>query len=306
MNGMNTTPLRHILLHYPALLVFIVAVSSPIELCAQQRDTTATFRIETRDGNEYIGKILEQNNDQLRLRTEKLGVITIRMIEIVKIDFVNIAEIKDEKYWFENPQSTRHFWSPNGYGLKRGEGYYQNIWVLFNQVSVGITDHFSLGAGVVPLFLFAGTSTPAWLTPKFSIPVQENKFNIGVGGLFGTVLGEEKTGFGIAYGLFTLGNRNQNMTLGMGYGYAGTGWATHPAISLSALIRTGPRGYILTENYYLSNGTDGVLLLSFGGRRIIKKTGLDFGLILPAVTDGGFIAIPWLGITVPFGKTRRY
>ena len=302
---MNKTPLRRISLPFSAILILIGIIASTIEVSAQQRDTTALFRVETRDGNEYFGRILEQNNDQLRLETEKLGIITIRMMEIVDIDFVNRKEIKDEKYWFENPQSTRHFWSPNGYGLKRGEGYYQNIWVLFNQVSVGITDHFSIGAGAVPLFLFAGTSTPAWLTPKFSIPVQDN-FSIGAGGLFGTVLGEQDTGFGIAYGLLTVGSRDQNMTLGMGYGYAGKTWATTPAISLSALIRTGARGYIVTENYYLSSGGEGVLLLSFGGRRIIKKTGLDFGVFISAVTGGGFLAVPWLGVTVPFGKRPGY
>lgn len=271
------------------------------ETLGQQRDSTAIFRIETRDGNEYLGKIVEQTNDQLILSTEKLGTITIRMIEVVKIDEVAISQVKDHVYWFENPQSTRYLWSPNAYGLKRGEGYYQNIWVLFNQFSVGITDNISLGGGMIPLFLFGGLSTPAWFTPKVSIPIRENKLNMGVGGLLGGVIGEPDTGFGILYGMMTFGSRDRNLTVGLGYGYAGGTLANHPAISISGLIRTGARGYFITENYYLASADGSILLLSFGGRRIIKKTGLDFGLFIPS-DAGSFLAIPWLGFTVPFGK----
>jgi hypothetical protein len=45
-------------------------------------------------------------------------------------------------------------------------------------------------------------------------------------------------------------------------------------------------------------------MLSLGGRRIIKKAALDFGLFMPVGADAGFIAIPWLGFTIPFGNTH--
>lgn len=285
-----------------AYILFAIALVASSDVFSQQQDSTRIFRIETNDGNEYIGKILEQNNDHMRLQTEKLGILTIRLIDVVRIDPVKISQVKDNAYWFENPQSTRYLWSPNGYGLKKGEGYYQNIWVLFNQFSIGVTDHFSLGAGMIPLFLFAGAPTPAWFTPKVSVPVKENRVNIGAGGLFGGVLGEAETGFGILYGTLTLGSRDANLSLGMGYGYAGGSWANYPAITISGMIRTGPRGYLMTENYYLAGEASSVLLLSFAGRRIIKKTGLDFGLTIPSHTDRTLVAIPWLGVTVPFGK----
>ncbi len=289
---------------WPIHLITLVMMVTASETFAQQQDSTAIFRIETRDGNEYMGKIIEKNNDQIIIQTEKLGVLTIRMTEVVTIDPVNISQIRDHVYWFENPQSTRYLWAPNGYGLKKGEGYYQNIWVLFNQFSVGVTDHFSLGGGVIPLFLFGGTSSPVWFTPKISVPVKENKVNIGAGGLFGAVLGESDAGFGILYGVLTLGNRDKNLSLGLGYGYADGSWANHPAISVSAMVRTGPRGYLLTENYYLSGDNSGFVMLSLGGRRIIKKTGLDFGIVIPS-DAGTLVAIPWLGLTVPFGKNAR-
>jgi small nuclear ribonucleoprotein (snRNP)-like protein len=259
-------------------------------------------RIETTDGNEYIGTIVEEDNDRVVLETEAVGILTIKKINIKSREIVIPEKIKEGKYWFDNPQSTRYLWSPNGYGLKKGEGYYQNVWVLFNQVSVGVTDNFSIGFGTVPLFLFGSPSTPIWVAPKFSIPVSAEKFNLGVGALVGTVVGEDGKGFGLLYGITTFGSRDKNFSVGLGYGYSAGELADTPTLSFSALIRTSQRGYFITENYYIDTG-EPLVLLSLGGRRIIKKVGLDFGAFIPISSDyDGFIAIPWLGITVPFGK----
>lgn len=152
--------------------------------------------------------------------------------------------------------------------------------------------------------MFAGTSTPIWISPKFSIPVKKDKLNVGAGMLAGTVLGEENSGFGIAYGITTFGSRDKNFSVGLGYAYAGGDWADAPTITFSAMIRTGPRGYFLTENYYIGSAGDDTLILSAGGRRIIKKAGIDYGLIFPVTGDDAFL-IPWLGVSFPFGKTKN-
>lgn len=281
----------------PFFLVMITSVKA-------QQDTTL-YRIETVDGNEYIGRIVTQDVEKLTLKTDRLGEITLRKIDIKKMTAVNVGQMKNGDYWFENPQSTRYFWQPNGYGLKKGEGYYQNVWIFFNQVSVGITDNFLIGAGIVPLFLFAGASTPVWIAPKLSIPIKKDKFNMGAGALMGAVLGEESSSFGIVYGTTTIGSRDKNMSIGLGYGYAGGDWADSPTFSFSAMIRTGKRGYFLTENYYIGSGGNDVMLFFIGGRRMIQNSGIDFGLLIPTETGGELIAIPWLGVTFPFGNAVK-
>ncbi|RLD25441.1 MAG: hypothetical protein DRI70_07125 [Bacteroidetes bacterium] len=214
----------------------------------------------------------------------------------------DVNKVKDGKYWSDNPQSTRYFFSPNGYGLKAGEGYYQNVWIMVNSFAVGITDVFSIGAGIVPLFLFAGSPTPVWFTPKFSIPISKDKVNLGGGALLGTVLGEGNTGFGILYGITTLGSRDNNITAGLGYGYAGGDWAKSPMINLNGMSRIWARGYLISENYFIQTVGSTQVILSFGGRWIIKDAGLAFGLVLPVIDTGSLFAIPWLGITIPFGN----
>lgn len=268
-------------------------------------DSSTLFRVETKDGNEYTGTIITQDSTGLIIQTEKLGVLTFNHSDIRRFYPIQADKLKEGIYWSDNPQSSRYFWEPNGYGLKKGEGYYQNIWVLFNQVSIGVTNNFSIGAGVVPLFLFGGASTPAWLTPKISIPVKKDKFNLGAGALVATVLGESETSFGLLYGIATLGSRDKNVSLGLGYGYAGNNWASSPTVSFSSMIRTGARGYFLTENYYISAGDGYLLIFSAGYRWIIKKAGMDFGLFMPYENSfDTVLLIPWLGITIPFGNTR--
>ena len=283
-------------------LFVIFLISLPILSNCQNSQDSIKYQIETIDGNEYIGIILNQTPEAIRIKTDKLGEISIPQSEVKKITQLSATKSKDGTYWLDNPQETRYFWAPNGYNLKKGEGYYQNVWVLFNQAVYGITNHFSAGIGTVPLFLFASPYTPAWITAKFSVPIVENKFNLGVGALMGTVIGESNTGFGILYGITTFGSKDKNLNIGLGWGYAGGRMASNPTVNISGMIRTGPRGYFITENYFIGTPDNFMVLMSLGGRRIIKHTGLDFGAFIPIGGDiGSFVAIPWLGLTIPFG-----
>jgi hypothetical protein len=163
--------------------IFLLLVFMPV-FGQTQPDTTKIYQVETIDKNIFQGKISEQDSEKLLLKTEKFGTMTIFRKDIKKITEIEPSRLREGKYWFENPQSTRYFFSPNGYGLKKNEGYYQNIWVLWNNVSYGVTDQISVGGGMVPLFFFGGP-TPLWFTPKISIPIKKDKFNIGAGALTG-------------------------------------------------------------------------------------------------------------------------
>ena len=284
------------------ILLFVILSGIPIFSAAQNSQDSIKYQVETIDGNEYIGIILKQTQEAIQLKTEKIGEISIPQSEIKRITPLNAVKEKGGTYWLDNPQATRYFWAPNGYSLKKGEGYYQNVWVLFNQAVYGITNHFSAGIGTVPLFLFASSYTPAWITAKFSLPVVENKLNLGVGALMGTVIGESNSGFGILYGISTFGSKDKNLNIGLGWGYAGGKMASNPTGNISGMIRTGPKGYFISENYFIGTPDNFMVLTSLGGRRIIRHTGLDFGAFIPIGGDiGSFVAIPWLGLTIPFG-----
>ena len=287
-------------------IVFCFTMAPVIHAFAQNEGDETLVLVKTRDGNEFIGTITFEDDQRLDLKTEKFGEVRIQKTDILRRELIASSRIVDGNVWRDTPQSTRYFFGPSGHGIKKGETYYQNVWIFFNQFTHGVTDNFSISAGIVPLFLFAGAPTPMWVNPKVSIPVVKDKYNIGAGALVGTVIGEGGTNFGILYGVNTFGNRDRNLTIGLGWGFADGTIATKPTVSISGMYRTGARGYLLTENYILNAGNESIGLLSFGGRRIISDMGLDFGLMIPVTELGvGLIAIPWLGLTIPIGKPNK-
>lgn len=286
---------------YFILLFCLLLVFSVNVLKGQTQDSTLV-NIETTDGNEYTGIVVSENEESLVLKTENLGEITIRKNNIASRIIIKKEQIKDGDVWFENPQSTRYFWAPNAYGLKAGEGYYQNIYVFWNQFTVGLTDNFSIGGGVIPLFLLGGGPTPIFGTAKFSVPVVEDKVNLGGGALVGAVLGESEATFGILYGVSTFGDQDKNFTVGLGYAFAGGEWANSPLINISGMVRASKRMYFLTENYYVHAGGDGGGIIGLGGRWLIKKASLDFMFAIPYGEGMDLIVLPAIGFVIPFGN----
>ncbi len=285
-------------------LLFLVLIVTFSQLAYSQTQDTTLVRIETRDGNEYVGTIVTEDSEKLVLKTETLGNISIPISEIKSRETIRSKQVVGGKVWFENPQSTRYFWAPNGYGLKKGEGYYQNIYVFWNQFAVGVTDNFSIGGTIVPTFLLGGGPTPIFISPKFSVPIAKEKFNLGLGALAGTVLGEDAGGFfGIVYGTATIGSPDKNFSFGMGYGFADGQWADVPLLNLDVMIRISDRWYFISENYFISVDGESIGALGLGGRWLIQKASLDFIFAIPMARDmGTFIAFPLIGFTIPFGK----
>lgn len=281
------------------LLIFLIAFIPSLK--SQALHDSLFVVIETIDGNEFQGILIYRDEHEVKIETELLGVVSIPIRSVKSLKEINEKEFQGGEYWFRNPHSSRYFYGPSGYGLKRGEGYYQNTWVFFNQVSMGFSDHFTMGAGFIPAFLFGGSPTPAWLTPKISIPLIKDKINLGAGALIATIIGERESGLGILFGTITYGSIDKNSTLGLGWAYSSEGFGDYPTLSLSGMVRTGKKGYFLTENYLISTEWETIGILSAGGRYVQKKMAIDYGLFLP-VNVGEFFAIPWLGITLPFGQ----
>jgi hypothetical protein len=99
------------------------------------QDTTL-LRVETIDGNEYVGKIISIDAQSIVLNTDLLGVITLRKSSIKSMTPVYGSQIKKGCFGLRIPNPLVISGNPNGYGLKKGEAYYQNVWVFFNQVSL--------------------------------------------------------------------------------------------------------------------------------------------------------------------------
>ena len=275
-------------------LIFVITSSA----YAQQSDL---YRVETTDGNTFVGQLISETDEAITILTESAGEITISRKNIRKMTLLENDQMREDGYWHDNPQSTRYLFAPNAIGLRKGEGYYQNTWILFNNVNYGITNNFSLGAGTVPLFLFGLSSTPFWIMPKLSIPVASDLVHLSAGALIGGVIGEEDGSGGLLYGTGTVGDTNKNLTLGLGYAYGGGEISSTPVVNISGMYRTGQSIYFISENYFIPD-TDAGGLVSFGVRWAPENFAVDFALIRPLEDFGSFVGLPWLGLTIPFGR----
>lgn len=282
-----------------ALLLSILFLCC-IPFVAEAQDSE-TYRITTTDGSVYIGVLISESDESITIRTNSAGDITIDKSNIAKMTRLDGDRFREDGYRHENPLSTRYLFAPSALGLKKGAGYYQNTWILFNNVNYGVTNNFSIGAGTVPVFLFGASYVPFWIMPKISIPVSGDKFHLSAGALIGGVIGEEGGGGGLLYGTGTLGDADRNLTIGLGYAYGEGEISSTPVINLSGMIRTGRNFFLISENYFIrDSGLYGIS--SFGLRWAPENFSVDFALVRPLEELGAFIGIPWLGVTIPFGR----
>jgi hypothetical protein len=266
-----------------------------------QEDSVRMVVIETVDGNEFFGKVLEDTPDAILLETTTLGQVRIPKVSISVLKEGTKGRVVDGEYWHESPHATRYFFAPTGYGLRKGEGYYNNSMVFLNQVSYGVSDNFSIGLSAIPFVV----TNALWITPKVSIPLKKDYLNAGVGVLAGGIFTtfDENFFLGLPYANLTLGSRNQNFTVGLGYGYGNGQWAQAPTLMIGSTARTGKKFAIVTENYFLGNTLDGPsTILSLGGRFLGKRVALDAAItgFLGSGSDFFFFAWPWVSVTVPF------
>lgn len=259
------------------------------------------YRVETVEGNVFFGYLVSEDDQSVTLNVESIGEITILRENIRSMTQIDPDQIKNGSHWYENPQATRYFFAPNALGLQKGRGYYQNTWIFFNNVNYGISDNFSLGGGIVPLFLFGGSTTPVWILPKVTFPIANDKLHLGAGAMIGGLIGTVTESLGLFYGVGTLGDRDKNLTVGIGYGYAGEEVSRTPLINVSGMIRVNRRLYLLTENYFVPEADAGGIL-SVGVRWTSEQFAVDFGLFRPTDGGGDYIGVPWLGVTIPFGR----
>lgn len=297
------------------LLLFALLLSTALSAQTIKDKNTKTWHVETTDGNEYYGEKRGEDSLSITLLTTTIGELKIPKNKIKRLEEVDKDQLLNGSFLVPNAHSSRYFWSPNGFGLKKGEGYYQNTWVMLNQVSLGVSNNLTIGVGIIPTFLFGagGEGTPFWITPKVQFPIANGKAQAGLGVIYMNLLGGDNGGFGglgMAYGVTTFGDRNRNLTVGLGYGFADGNWSKSPTITLSGMYRVGKRGYFMTENWFISAGSQTIAVILVGGRYTAKVLAFDFGLGRPIsfnsdFGDVGFFAIPWLGVNVPFGNRTK-
>lgn len=267
-------------------------------------------RITMNDGSVYLGEIITLADGIIRLKTQNLGTLQVPTINIERIEDLSDEKMRKGQYWFENPSYNRYFLGQSAKPLRKGEGYYQNIWVFFNSAHYGITKNIAIGGGFEFLSTF-GAQTPIFflstkagfqLGQKTSAGATVRYLNIA------DLSGENNVDTDLAGGVFlgtaqfTYGSDDHNLTAGIGYGVAGREAADRPVFVLSGQTRPGRRFGLLTENYIIP-GDQFEAVFIYGMRFMGERISFDLVFLNHReIAKVIFIGIPMVDFVFKFGK----
>lgn len=193
-------------------IVSVVGLSHAKPFGSNQDDPPVIHIVVKNDGTQFVGKIISRDARELLIDTQGLGEIIIPMHEIREIREARASEISATgEYIPAEVFSTRYFITTNGLPIEKGESYIQ--WNLYGpDFQFGVNDN--VGFGIMTSWF----GTPLIGTAKFSFDLP-GQASGGFGFLLGTgSWARPDFGLVLPYGVFTLGNRVNNINISLGYG----------------------------------------------------------------------------------------
>lgn len=304
-----------------------------------KKDNERFVTVTTTNGNTFAGYVISSDEKELVLQTDQMGRVAIPKYTIKKMSDKVTGQVVNGEYWFENPNATRYIIGPSAIPLRKGEGYYQNLYLFVHSGSVGLTDNISIGGGTELLTPIVTGQAPAmfFATAKAGFPVAE-RLHVGGGILYVNyrkkLFGSYNNHIGTVFGLTTYGSGNNNITVGAGWGYqqAGSdnpfsgkqeqngGISKRPTFTVSAMARPFKWLSVVTENwvfpntrneYYAINQPPRKIhsykyIFSYGLRVMGERVAVDMGFFNnPDISGSIFIGIPYIAVVVKFGGKKK-
>lgn len=192
----------------------------------------------------------------------------------------------------------------SGPSMKGGEAYFHTSFLIVNQLSVGLSDYFSVSTGFSFLHHLDKSyfNMPFWVAPKMTIPIVNDRLHVGVASMSFSIFGDYTERDGLVYGYVTVGNDRNHFSLGLGRSYSfWNGWEAMPGISLNAAFQLWNRASLVTENYYFNDSIGFYQLTIF---QPIGPLAINYGLYLFQYNSQqhDWLPIGIVGLTVPLHR----
>lgn len=274
-------------------------------LFAQQEVPADTLlSISLTDGTELQGRIIESTETSYTILTPAGLEVKVPKAAVLKLTPVR-GKMVEGKFRRYDPNYSRLLYAPTGRPLRKGEGYFSDIWVFFPSVAYGFTDNFTLMAGFTIIPGLGITDQMKYFAPKIGFQATKD-FSFSVGALYMTV---HDVAAGITFTTATIGQPDKSFTFGLGLGYIKTEggkfeFAEHPILVLGGNIRLTNTMALVSENWIITGKNFDLgeqpfgLALRFFGKHIAVDVG---AIIIMKVLKEGF-PIPWLSFVYNFGK----
>lgn len=293
-----------------AMMLPIIAAplrAQPVPIDSVRIDDPAlVYAVTLTNATTLIGRITLVSADSVRVVSAAMTA-TVARREVRSVRAYPASALHDGVLWPENPHATRLLFAPTAIPLRRGEGYFADFWVFFASAAVGVTDRFTMGAGMSLFPSDDFTDNLFYALPKYTV-VSQPRLKVALGALMASVPwssnddgGRRRQSLGILYGVATTGSPESNLTLGAGWGYVGGTLANKPVITLGGQHRATKRIALISENWFIPFDNEVGGFVSYGVRMLGEKIAVDLALGSPVGADTFYFpGFPLLGFAFKF------
>jgi len=268
--------------------------------------TDKQYEIVLNDGAVFTGTILSRDSATIVFQTNSIARIDILVRQMKSLKEIQPPIHGKRSYKLANPFPTKYFFTQSAINLQKGEGYYQNTYVFLNSLNYGITNYFSIGAGVEILSTIGSISSnafsPTWyIAPKLGFKISD-RFYLGGGVTFANIGGFfDNSKIGMGYGLATFGSTEHNFSIGLTNVFSIDDHGNNTLITLAGMTRVSERLALVTENYISPSNDIGSSIFSYGIRFIASKTSVDLGFINNKdIVKSLFLGAPYVDFNIKF------
>ena len=134
-----------------------------------QEDVEGLIEIETKDGNIFLGTLLEETEDNYKIKTNDGIEINVPKSSVKSFNAIATAEFGDE-VWRADPNKSMYLFAPSAFPIENNKSYCRDFCLFFPSYNRGFGNGFSMqfGAFIVPEMDFS--NLPIIISGKFSSP----------------------------------------------------------------------------------------------------------------------------------------
>ena len=287
-----------------ALLAFLPGLKAQqIQGDLKIGDPEQIHRIATKRGDVFIGRITAIQNTEVQFLLNETIELKFALSDLETISVYDpdspekkTGTAKQEKEYLPGDQPffgyQRGLYFPSGFLLRKGETEYRNAGIFFNNLDFGITDHFNLGVGGIPLIL--GNIFQFKL--RAGAPLGDFvHLSANATGYLGLALFAELTTGASFTGAASIGTPDRHFTAGAGYGFGFEGDFNEGILvaNLAGSYRFSPQWRGFAEVIFPVDGSP-VLLTSLGANWFKNRNRIEFGLSAVSI-DFTALPFPFIG-----------
>ncbi len=118
--------MKHLALKFALTLIFTFSFSIMYsQIFVDSINVVRKVTVKMNNGEEFVGDVIKQDDDILILNS-KNGELKIKVIQIKKIEEYTY----EGDFLFPSSHATRYFFGPSAIPLKKGKGYYHNVYLV--------------------------------------------------------------------------------------------------------------------------------------------------------------------------------